>query len=129
MAELNLEKLVDQYINDVILTCQKTPITYDMNNQLVDILTEKGINRQNALTTLIPKIDNDAVVPSNIQNLTYKVRKHLSVKKTKQQQQQKPNKQRDEIIAVLYPTDGPNKINDYCSSAEITKDSLHSQSQ
>ena len=115
MAELNLEKLVDQYIDDELPTCQKTPITYDMYEQLVDILTEKDINRQNALTTLIPKIDNDAVVPSNIQNLTRKVRKHLSAKK-----------QKDEIITVLYPTDDPNKISDYCSSAGITKDSLHS---
>ena len=83
MAELNLEKLVNQYINDELLTCQKTPITYDMYDQLVDILTEKGINRQNALTTLIPKMDSDAVVPGNIQNLTRKVRKHLSAKKPK----------------------------------------------
>ena len=81
----------------------------------MDISTDKGINRQNALTTLIPKMDSDAVVPGNIQNLTCKVRKHLSAKTKK-----------DEIIAVLYPTDDPNKISDYCSSVGITKDSLHS---
>ena len=115
MAESNLEKLVDQYIDDELLTYQKTPITYDMYDQLVDILTENGINRQNALTTLIPQIDNDAVVPNNIQNLTHKVRKHLSA-----------IKQKYEIIAVMYPTDDPNKISDYCSSAGITKDSLQS---
>ena len=82
MAEMNLEKLVDQYINDELVTCQKTSITYDMYDQLLDIIAEKGINRQNAITTLLPKIDNDVVVPSNIQNLTHKVRKHLC-KKTK----------------------------------------------
>ena len=27
---------------------------------------------------------------------------------------------------MLYPTDGPNKISDYCSSAGITQDILHS---
>ena len=55
------------------------------------------------------------MVPSNIQNLTRKVRKHLSAKE-----------QKDEIIAVLYPTDDPNKISDYCSSAGRIKDILHS---
>ena len=53
----------------------------------LDILTQTGINRQNALTMLIPNIVNDA---------------------------------------VLYQTDYPNKISDYCSFAGITKDSLHS---
>ena len=115
MAEMNLEKLVDQYIDDELITFQKTPITYNMYDQLLDIIAEKGINRKNAITTLLPKIDNDIVLPSNIQNLKCKVRKHLSAKK-----------QKDEIIAVLYPTDDPNKISDYCSSAGITKDILHS---
>ena len=83
MAQMNLEKLVDQYIDDELITCQKTPITYDMYDQLLDIIAVKGINRQNAITTLLPKIDNDVVVPSSIQNLTGKVRKHLSAKKQK----------------------------------------------
>ena len=89
---------------------------YDMYDQLVDILTEKDINRQNALTTLIPKIENGTVVPRKIQNLTCKVRKHL----------QKKPKQNDEIIAVLYPIDDPNSVSHYCSSAGITKDNFHS---
>ena len=55
MSEVNLEKLVAEYINDELQpTCHNTPIMYEIYEQLLDILMIKGTNVQHAMTMLIP---------------------------------------------------------------------------
>ena len=76
----------------------------------------KGTNVQHAMTMLIPQIHQDAIPPVHMQQLTRKVRTHLS-----------RNKPKEELISMLYPKkDDAQKISDYCSSAGITTESLHS---
>ena len=117
MSEVNLEKLVAEYMNDELQpTCHNTPITYEIYEQLLDILMIKGTNVQHAMTTLIPQIHQEAIPPVHIQQLTRKVRTHLS-----------RNKPKEDLISMLYPKkDDAQKISDYCSSAGITTKSLHS---
>ena len=114
MSEVNLEKLVAEYINDKLQpTCHNTPVMYE---QLLDMVMIKGTNVQHAMTMLIPRIHQDAIPPDHIQQLTRKVRTHLS-----------RNKPKEELISMLYPKkDDAQKISDYCSSAGIATESLHS---
>ena len=103
-------------MNELEPICHNTPITYEMYEQLLDILMIKGTNVQHAMTALIPRIHQDAIPPVHIQQLTHKVQTHLS-----------RNKPKEELISMLYPKkDDAQKISDYCSSAGITTESLHS---
>ena len=106
MSEVNLEKLVAEYINDELQpTCHNTPIIYEIYEQLLDILIIKGTNVQHAMTMLIPQIHQDAIPPVHAQQLTCKVWTHLS-----------RNKPKEELISMLYPKkDDAQKISDYCS--------------
>ena len=82
MSKVNLEKLVAEYINDELEpTCHNTPITYEIYEQMLDILIIKGTNVQHAMTTLIPRLHQDAIPPVHIQQLTHKVWTHLSSQK------------------------------------------------
>ena len=48
MSEVNLEKLVAEYINDELQpTCHNTPITYEIYEQLLDILMIKKVQMYN----------------------------------------------------------------------------------
>ena len=51
MSEVNLEKLVAEYINDEL---QPTYHMYEIYEQLLDILMIKGTNVQHTMTMLIP---------------------------------------------------------------------------
>ena len=115
MSEVNLEKLVAEYINDELQpTCHNTPITYEIYEQLLDILMIKGTNVPHAMTMPIPQIHQDAIPPVHVQQLTHKVWTHMF-----------RNKPKEELIPMLYPKkDDAQKISDYCSSAGI--ESLHS---
>ena len=93
MSEVNLKKLVVEYISDELQpTCHNTPITYEIYEQLLDILIIKGTNVQHTMTMLIPRIHQDAIPPVHIQQLTCKVQTHLS-----------RNKPKEELISMLYP--------------------------
>ena len=71
MSQENLDKLVENYTNgEVLPNSGSTDITYGTYNQLLCILTSRGLNVQQAMTTLLPQIHTDAVPPNNIANLT-----------------------------------------------------------
>ena len=75
MSQENLDKLVENYTNGKVLpNSGSTDITYGTYNQLLCILTSRGLNVQQAMTTLLPHIHTDAVPPNNIANLTQKVK-------------------------------------------------------
>ena len=116
ISQENLDELVENYTNGKVLPNCGSTITYGSNSEVLCILTGGGLNVQQIMTTLLPQIHTDAVPPNNIANLTQKVKKHLST-----------GKEENEVVkSLIPPKEDPNKISDYCTSAGITADILHS---
>ena len=81
-SQENLDKLVENYTNGKVLPNSGIiDITYGNYNQLLCILTSRGFNVQQAMTTLLPQIHTDAVSPNNIAILTQNVKKHFQLER------------------------------------------------
>ena len=78
MSDINLEELVKSYQNgSTSFISHNYPITYELYEELFDILSCQGINVQEAMTVLLPQINKTAVPPKTISNLTKQVKKHV----------------------------------------------------
>ena len=66
MSDINLEELVKSYQNgSTSFISHNYPITYELYEELFDILSCQGINVQEAMTVLLPQINKTAVPPQN----------------------------------------------------------------
>ena len=78
MEELNVERLVDEYSAGEILSPNlDVKLTYQNYDELLRLLSTRNINIQQAMTTILPILYKDIIIPSKISNLTRKVRKHV----------------------------------------------------
>ena len=77
MTERNLEKLVDSYTAGETSANFDSKITYKMYDELLSLLSTRGINIQQAMTAILPMLHKDVNLPSKISNITRKIRKHI----------------------------------------------------
>ena len=115
MTEPNLERLVDEYINGEMLTTNlDTKITYQNYNELLTLLSTRSANIQHAMTTILPILHKDVIIPGKISNITRKVRKHIDA-----------GNDVDEVISYLFPPqNNKNEISPFCTQAGISVESL-----
>ena len=119
MTEPNLEKLVDSYTAGETSAHFDTKITYKMYDELLSLLSTRGINIQQAMTAILPMLHKDVNLPSKISNITRKVRKHID-----------SGKNINETISYLFPPKtNDNEISSFCTEAGITIDNLSKQEQ
>ena len=112
----SLNHLVETYVTDNLSVCDERDITYQLYDELLDLLRQKQINAQKAMTTLLPRINSKVVLPNDIANLTRKVKKHLDAGRSRE----------DVILSLLPKENDTDEISKYCSKAGITVDNLHS---
>ena len=66
-----MENLVESYITDKLPVFDETvDISYGLYDELLNLLREKQINVQKAMSTLLPQINSNVVLPNDIANLT-----------------------------------------------------------
>ena len=112
-----MENLVESYIADKLpIFDEIVDISYGLYDELLNLLREKQINVQKAMSTLLPQINSNVVLPNDIANLTRKVKKHIDAGRSK-----------EDVISSLIPKESEtNEISKYCSKAGVTVDNLHS---
>ena len=112
-----MENLVESYIADKLpIFDEIVNISYGLYDELLNLLREKQINVQKAMSTLLPQINSNVVLPNDIANLTRKVKKHIDA-----------GRSREDVISSLLPKESDtNEISKYSSKAGITIDNLHS---
>ena len=115
MEELNVERLVDEYsAGEISSPNLDVKLTYQNYDELLRLLSTRNINIQQAMTTILPILHKDIIIPSKISNLTRKVRKHVD-----------SGKNVDEVISSLYPSQkNENEISPFCTEAGISVESL-----
>ena len=101
MTGQSLERLIDEYIAGEMSTPNlDIKLTYRNYDELLKLLSTRSTNIQQAMTTILPILHNDIIVPSKISNLTRKVRQHVN-----------SGNNVDEVISYLYP---PQNNKNFC---------------
>ena len=112
----SLNDLVQSYVTGNLSVCDERDITYGLYDELLNLLRDKQINVQKAMTTILPRINSKVVLPNDIANLTRKVKKHLDAGRSTQ----------DVIVSLLPQENDTDEISKYCSKAGITVANLNS---
>ena len=81
-----MENLVESYVADKLPVFDETvDISYGLYDELLNLLREEQINVQKAISTLLPQINSNVVLPNDIANLTQKMKKHIDAGRSKEQ--------------------------------------------